>query len=335
MVVYFCIKKGDKCMKSYELVAKTIKGENTGRTPVYGWVAANLSKDLTDAFGSVEKFEDKYEFDMAHIFGGPNPYETEKLDEIRAQGIELTPEVYLDIPLKPVDRMDDYKSIIDALKHHRTERDRFCYLQTNGIFECLNGVFGIEDHLCYMALYPDELMEVYKRQAHWNKQFAENAMDLGVDMIHISDDWGAQNNLLFSKQMWKDLIYPNHKITCDEVKARGKFLSLHSDGHIAPVLDGIVDLRYDVVHPWQEASNMSYELYLDKYSDKFCLLGGLCVQMTLGFGNYDKVEKEIRRAFELLKGKRWIFCTTHFVQDHCSIEELVFAYDLAVKLARG
>jgi uroporphyrinogen decarboxylase len=80
---------------------------------------------------------------------------------------------------------------------------------------------------------------------------------------------------------------------------------------------------------------MSYDLYLNNYSDKFGLLGGLCVQTTLGFGDYEKLEREIRRVFKLLKGRRWMFCTTHFVQEHCSIDELVFAYDLVVKLARG
>ena len=79
---------------------------------------------------------------------------------------------------------------------------------------------------------------------------------------------------------------------------------------------------------------MSYDLYLNKYADKFAILGGICIQTTLGFGDYDRLEKEIRRVFSLLKGKRWICCTTHFVQDHCSLEELEFAYDLITKLAR-
>jgi uroporphyrinogen decarboxylase len=119
------------------------------------------------------------------------------------------------------------------------------------------------------------------------------------------------------------------------VKKHGTFLSLHSDGYVVPLLDGIVELGYDVIHPWQESAGMSYDLYLNNYSDKFGLLGGLCVQTTLGFGDYEKLEREIRRVFKLLKGRRWMFCTTHFVQEHCSIDELVFAYDLVVKLARG
>jgi len=78
---------------------------------------------------------------------------------------------------------------------------------------------------------------------------------------------------------------------------------------------------------------MPYSLYLEKYQDKFGILGGVCIQSTLGFGNYQRLESEIRRVFATLKGKRWACCTTHFVQDHCSIEELVFAYDLIRELA--
>ncbi len=186
----------------------------------------------------------------------------------------------------------------------------------------------------YLALYPELIKKVYKKQALWNRQNAENMMDLGVDMIHISDDWGAQNSMMFSYDMWKEYIYPNYQIMTEAVKKRDVFLSLHSDGNINAALDGVVDLGFDVVHPYQEAANMSYKTYLEKYQDKFTILGGLCIQTTLGFNDYDNLEKEIRRVFKTLKGKRWLVCTTHFVQDHCSVDELVFAYDLVNKLAK-
>ena len=79
---------------------------------------------------------------------------------------------------------------------------------------------------------------------------------------------------------------------------------------------------------------MSYELYLEKYSDRFAILGGVCVQTAVGILPQAQLEAEIRRVFELLKGKRWICCTTHFVQNHCSMEDLTFAFDLIYRLAR-
>ncbi len=320
-------------MTSTERVRRTIKGEKTDRVPIYGWVSGNLSNEISAVYGSVEAFEDKYEFDAAHLFGGPGPFDGAAFERVRQSGEELTPDILLDIPLLSADNAADYAGVTAALNHHKL-RGRFCYMQTPGFFECYNGAFGIENHLCYLAEYKTEISELYRRQAVWNRRFADNCLDLGVDMIHISDDWGAQNSLLFSPVLWREIIYPNMKTVVDAVKGRGGFVSLHSDGCVAAVADGIADLGFDVFHPWQETAGMSYDLYLRRYADRFAILGGVCIQSTLGFGNFVRLESELRRVFGLLRGKRWICCTTHFVQNHCTIEELAFAYDLIYRLAR-
>jgi len=321
-------------MNSRELVAKVIRGEKTNKTPMYGWITANLNQQLIDNFGSARAFEDKYEFDLAHIFGGPFTYGTDEIKKLKDNNVTITPEMALELPFKTIDSTTDYTRVIKSLKFYQDDRQRFCYVQTPGIFESLNDLFGIENHLMYMALYPEEMKQVYRKQGLWNRENADHLIDLGVDMIHVSDDWGAQNTMMFSYDMYREYIYTNHKITCDRVKERGVFLSLHSDGNITEALDSVVELGFNVVHPYQEAANMSYDTFLKKYSDKFAIMGGLCIQTTLGFGNYPHLKSEIERVFRLLKGKRWIFCTTHFVQDHCTIEELVYAYDLALKLAK-
>jgi len=321
-------------MESHELVKKTILGQNdTDITPLYGWVFANMEKQITSQFGSVRGFEDAYEFDMAHIFGGPSVFNWDAIQAVRDEEGEVTPEALLSIPWTDPDREADYANIKAELAHQRGARGRFCYMQTPGIFEALNDAFGIEDHLCWLAMYPDEMAEVYRRQAAWNLHFIRNTSDLGIDMVHISDDWGAQNSLMFSPQVWRDMIFPHHRDMVAEAHKCGKLASLHSDGNINSVLDGIVEIGYNMIHPYQETAGMSYDTYLKQYADSFGILGGLCIQSTLGFGDYARLEGEIRRVFNLLKGKRWVFCTTHFVQDHCSLEELVFAYDTALKLS--
>ena len=314
-------------MTSRELVIKTMKGQDCGRTPVYGWVRAELEKPITERFGSVENFEDHYRFDLAHIFGGPWAF-GKCLEGLTGK---ITPEMLLDIPFDPIHR-EDYDGLIQSMEHHR-QRDRFCYIQTPGIFEALNGVFGIEDHLLYMALYPKELTEVYRKMADWNIENGKNLLDLGVDGIHVSDDWGSQRSMLFSPKMFRDMILPCHKRMLDAFKKGDALVSLHSDGCIRHVLDDVAELGYDFIHPWQESAGMPYDLYLEKYQDKFGILGGVCIQTTLGFGNISRVESEILRVFGLLKGKRWACCTTHFVESTCSMDELCFAYDLIRHLA--
>ena len=207
-------------------------------------------------------------------------------------------------------------------------------MQTPGIFEALNGVFGIERHLMYLLMYPEELHEVYRRQAQWNRGFAMNCLDLGIDMVHVSDDWGAQHGLMFSNDMWWSMIYPYHRVTAEAVKKRGAFLSLHSDGNVNAVIDGIIELGYDVVHPWQESAGMSLAEQKAKYGDRFVVMGGLDIQTTLGFGRLDVLEADIERVLRLFRDGGLLYCTTHFVQDHCTMEELTFAFDTVYRLVR-
>lgn len=321
-------------MNSAERVKNTILGNPTDRQPVYGWVRENLSEEISERFGSVEAFEDKYEFDAAHIFGGPWSFDADAFDNIRSRHDELSPDVLVDYNLF-VDpcKDEDYDDVKRQIEHHK-KRERFCYMQSPGLFEHFNTVFGIEDHLMYTALYPDELNELYKRQAEWTIRFADKCIEAGADMIHLSDDWGSQKDMLFSPDTWREIIYPNMKMIVDHIHSKGVFASLHSDGCIKKVVDGVCDIGFDVVHPWQENADMPLGLYLSDYSDKFAVMGGICVQSAIGIMSGEELENEIRRVFSLLRGKRWICCTSHFVQKHCTVDELEAAYDLIYKLAR-
>ncbi len=278
-----------------ERVIETIRHGKPDRVPIYGWVSANLDKQITEAFGSVEAFEDKYEFDYAHLFGGPYCYDGKLVREVAAaSGGIVEPPALLDVPMHDPNDLTDYAPVVEGVEHHKNRRDRFVYVQTPGFFEPMNGIFGIENHLAYLLMYPDEIREIYRRQAEWNKAFAMNCLDLGVDIIHVSDDWGAQSGLMFNPKLWRDIIFPYHKDVCDAVKSRGAFVSLHSDGNVSSVLDGIVELGFDVVHPYQESAGMDYSLYKSNYSGKFVIMGGLDVQTTIGFGKLDFLESEIK-----------------------------------------
>ena len=135
-------------MNSTERVRATILGQPTDRQPIYGWVFADLSNEINARWGSVAAFEDKYEFDVAHLFGGPPCFDAELINSIAPLGTdELTPDLLVDQPiLKDPDDLASYENLRESLAHHKA-RGRFCYVQTPGFFEHFNGIFGIENHL--------------------------------------------------------------------------------------------------------------------------------------------------------------------------------------------
>ncbi len=139
-------------MDSTERVRNTILGKETERQPIYGWLKENLGNEISMKFGSVEAFEDRFEFDAAHIFGGPWSFNGESFDQIRSRHSELTPDVLLDYNLFTApDNDSDFEQVKKEMAHHK-KRERYCYMQTPGLFEHFNTVFGIENHLLYTAL---------------------------------------------------------------------------------------------------------------------------------------------------------------------------------------
>jgi uroporphyrinogen decarboxylase len=140
---------------------------------------------------------------------------------------------------------------------------------------------------------------------------------------------------MFAPDLWRELIKPNLERVIDHVHSRGVFVSLHSDGCIDKVTDDLAEIGIDMVHPWQESAGMSYDTYIEKYADRFAIMGGLCVQSAVGILPKAELLSEIRRVFTKMRGRRWICCTTHFVQSHCKMEDLNAAYDLVYELARN
>lgn len=320
-------------MTSRERVINTINSKKTDRMPIHGWLKINLDDKISEKYGSVTAFEDKYEFDLRHIFPGVWPHQMDKIKEIKKAKGEITPADYLSIDYYDPDNEDSYNFIKQEINTYK-EKEKFTYVQTVGVFESLNSVFGIENHLMYLLLYPDDLKKVYERQAGWAAKVANNCIDLGVDMIHVSDDWGSQESLLFSPDIFESLIKPAHQIISEAVKKRDSFISLHSDGNITQAFPGIVELGYDVVHPFQVSAGMDYNYFEKEYKDKIVLMGGIDVQMTLGFNKKDLIEKEVRDVVARFKEGGLILNTTHYVQDHTSLEELEFCYDLVYELIR-
>ena len=135
-------------MLSRDRVIQVLRHETPDRIPVYAWVKFNMTPQIEQVFGSVAAFEDRYEFDFAHIFGGPSTFSESAVTALReSNGGRLDPRAALDLPVSDPGMMEDYREIIAEIRHHKQERDRFVYMQTPGSFEVVNSIITLEAHL--------------------------------------------------------------------------------------------------------------------------------------------------------------------------------------------
>lgn len=89
-----------------------------------------------------------------------------------------------------------------------------------------------------------------------------------LDGFEIHDDWGSQGAPFFSDKAARDIFLPEMKRFVDYVHSKGKFVSLHSCGHIESRCDVFVDAGFDSWIPMP--MNNTQKLYED-YGDRIIL----------------------------------------------------------------
>ncbi|MCL2740937.1 MAG: uroporphyrinogen decarboxylase family protein [Oscillospiraceae bacterium] len=317
-------------MTSRERVTTVINHGKPDRIPINAWLGnEEFAPKVIGKYGSLDAFARKYGFDISGNGLGLQPFRFDLIHEAKKASPDgrITPDKLLGIPFTDLtvgdERLRKLKDSIDA----QHGEGGFVQSGTWGFFEGYTVVFGLEDTLVYLMLYKDEFKELNRRLAEWHTAHAAMLVDAGLDMYHFSDDWGAQRSLMFNPDLWWELVHPYYKDIVAMIHGKGSYVSLHSDGNVAEVMDGLVDIGIDVLHPYQESAGMDMGVFLDRYAGKITIMGGLDVQTTIGFGRYGFLRDEIDRVLTMFRDGGLIYMSSHAVQPHCTVEELEFAFD--------
>ncbi len=331
-------------MISRERVFETLAHREPDRVPLYLWVFGQkqVASEVQKKYGSMERFYDSLELDICQTFPSkgllrnrtqqPNRIEVDTPYGQSVYGNTLSLEEGLEAEFTDPDDRDLYVQVEKEVSHHKVRKGRAIFLQTPGVFEASNGIIGLETNMMEMAVRPELVARLYERVAQWNHRYIENAIEIGIDVIHVSDDWGMNDTMLFSPKMWWKLVYPAEKLTTDFVRMMGVPLSLHCDGYLMDVMEGVVQLGFQCLHPVQASAGMDPVQVKQRYGDKLTLYGGLDVRTVLGQGDAEGVCDEVRGVMRALKpGGGYIFCTSHMVQPGTPIEEVELAYQVALE----
>jgi uroporphyrinogen decarboxylase len=141
--------------------------------------------------------------------------------------------------------------------------------------------------------------------------------------------------MLFSPRMWRRLIAPYATRVVQHAHGRGLWVNLHSDGYIMDVMDDLIAIGYDSLHPVQESAGMDPATVKQRYGDKLVIYGSLDVVDGLLAYDGDALADYITQRFAIYApGGGFIFNTGHFVQPDIPPQRLLRAYRLVSELAR-
>lgn len=184
------------------------------------------------------------------------------------------------------------------------------------IFESAWALRGLDTLMTDFYINPDLTNHLLDETGGFHKEVAKKMAQIGVDMIWLGDDMGAQDSLMIDPKLWREFFKGRMADiirTVKEIKPDIK-VAYHTDGCNYDIIPDLIEIGLDVLNPIQTEC-MNPEILQEKYGDQLCFFGGVAVQSTLPMGTPEQIEKEYAWLKNSVgKGGGWICAPTHHVQ---------------------
>jgi uroporphyrinogen decarboxylase len=184
------------------------------------------------------------------------------------------------------------------------------------IWETAWALRGLEKMLMDLVISPDIANRILDIPFYYHLTAAKKLVQMGVDMIWIGDDVGAQETMIISPSQWREIFKPRMALfirTLKDINPEVK-VAYHCDGNIYSIIPDLIEIGLDVLNPVQPAC-MDPARIKNEFGDKLCFWGTLDEQYTLPFGSAQDVKEEVELRLKTIgKNGGLIIGPTHHVQ---------------------
>ena len=115
----------------------------------------------------------------------------------------------------------------------------------------------------------------------------------------MTDDWGSQNGLMISPDLWRSLFKPYYARVFAEIHRLGMDAIFHSCGNVTPIVGDLIDIGLDMLDPVQPGA-MDIAQIAREFGGKAAFCGAVDVQNLLVSGSPQQVKDVVRRVVETL-----------------------------------
>jgi hypothetical protein len=174
----------------------------------------------------------------------------------------------------------------------------FLDIDTTEDFHNFYSLMGLE-MFSYLAIdYPDLLGE-YLDLAVQRALQRIDAITIHRDLPGVFDgiDLAYKTSTLFSPKLLRRVLFPRVEVLMDAYHSKGIHIMFHSDGNLWGILDDLVALGIDALHPIEVLAGMDLGLLRKKYPE-LILIGGIDCSQLLPFATPGEVAREVRSAIE-------------------------------------
>ena len=232
----------------------------------------------------------------------------------------------------------DYSTIKQQCQEMRKQGFAVCF-GTAGDMDFINGIArarGMEQVLMDLVDDNPVYLEIMQARFEFFYEVQRRILDAAgglVDFAHAGDDFGNQRGPMISPEVFERHFAPKYGPYFDMVHSYGARTMMHMCGCVERFLQRLIELGldvYDVVQPTTPA--MDIAVLQERFGDRLCFCGSVCVQTTLAWGTPQDVEREVRRRLELFPRGGLFLGPTHAIQVGSPLENVLALYRTAGSL---
>ena len=202
----------------------------------------------------------------------------------------------------------------------------------NGCFDIARFIRGTEEFFIDLAIEPKKAEVLLDKVNDLYISFFERCMTrVGplVDGVYIGDDFGTQQGMAMSPEMWRKYIKPRYKKLISVIKGYGLKCCHHTCGGVFPIIPDMIEVGVDVLNPIQPlAKGMDPRILGEEFGRDIAFYGGIDEQRTLPYGTIEDVKNEVLQRIQALgKYNGYIVAPSHAFQPDTPIENIIAVYE--------
>ena len=219
--------------------------------------------------------------------------------------------------------LDPIKDICDAYQD-----DYFIILDLSStlIEAAYAHIVGTQNFFLLLFDQPDLIKGVLDGLTEYYTEIGKHAVNMGVDMIRVGDDVGAQQSMMLSPEQWRELAKPRFQYMFDQFRKENSdiFIKLHSCGDYSPIIGDEVDLGVDLSGLMQPTGGNKDQVGIKKkYGDDIAFIGGFDVQRLLPRGQVEQVRQGVLEVMQnMAVGGGYIFSPSHYILADVPIQNI-------------